>query len=82
MLPFKYVFLSTTIVLEYAVKDVVEGAEYEFRVSAINVSGAGEFSLPSVMVTAKNPNSKSLQIHLYAVCRSKRCQPALNLTCC
>ncbi|XP_045078780.1 immunoglobulin-like and fibronectin type III domain-containing protein 1 isoform X2 [Coregonus clupeaformis] len=45
-------------VLEYAVKDVVEGAEYEFRVSAINVSGAGEFSLPSVMVTAKNPNMK------------------------
>uniref|UniRef100_A0A673ZCU0 Immunoglobulin-like and fibronectin type III domain-containing protein 1 n=1 Tax=Salmo trutta TaxID=8032 RepID=A0A673ZCU0_SALTR len=45
-------------VLEYAVKDVVEGAEYEFRVSAINVSGAGEFSLPSVMVTAKNPNMR------------------------
>ncbi|XP_023852952.1 immunoglobulin-like and fibronectin type III domain-containing protein 1 isoform X2 [Salvelinus sp. IW2-2015] len=47
-------------VLEYAVKDVVEGAEYEFRVSAINVSGAGEFSLPSVMVTAKNPNMRPI----------------------
>lgn len=42
----------------YAVKEVTEGAEYEFRVSAINESGAGDLSPPSAMVCAKNPNSK------------------------
>lgn len=42
----------------YAVKDVVEGMEYEFRVSAINTSGAGEFSTPSEFVFAKDPKSK------------------------
>ncbi|XP_072539452.1 immunoglobulin-like and fibronectin type III domain-containing protein 1 [Salminus brasiliensis] len=44
--------------LKYAVKEVSEGSEYEFRVSAINVSGAGEPSGPSTMVCAKNPNMK------------------------
>lgn len=44
--------------VSYAVKDVTEGAEYEFRVSAINESGAGDPSPPSAMVCAKNPNSK------------------------
>ncbi|XP_029357811.1 immunoglobulin-like and fibronectin type III domain-containing protein 1.1 [Echeneis naucrates] len=39
----------------YAVKDVVEGIEYEFRVSAINNSGAGEFSPPSEFVFARDP---------------------------
>ncbi|KAM6928056.1 immunoglobulin-like and fibronectin type III domain-containing protein 1 [Xenentodon cancila] len=43
---------------KYAVKDINEGAEYEFRVSAINKSGSGEPSPPSVMVCAKNPNMK------------------------
>ncbi|XP_051804266.1 immunoglobulin-like and fibronectin type III domain-containing protein 1 [Acanthochromis polyacanthus] len=38
-----------------AVKDVVEGMEYEFRVSAINNSGAGEFSTPSEFVFARDP---------------------------
>uniref|UniRef100_A0A3B3BFK3 Immunoglobulin like and fibronectin type III domain containing 1, tandem duplicate 2 n=1 Tax=Oryzias melastigma TaxID=30732 RepID=A0A3B3BFK3_ORYME len=33
--------------LKYAVRDVVEGMEYEFRVSAVNLSGAGESSNPS-----------------------------------
>ncbi|KAM6980874.1 immunoglobulin-like and fibronectin type III domain-containing protein 1 [Aplochiton taeniatus] len=42
----------------YAVKDITEGAEYEFRVTAINVSGAGDPSPPSVMVCAKNPNMR------------------------
>ncbi|XP_035858480.1 immunoglobulin-like and fibronectin type III domain-containing protein 1 [Sander lucioperca] len=37
------------------VKDVVEGMEYEFRVSAINNSGAGEFSTPSEFVFARDP---------------------------
>ncbi|XP_030585427.1 immunoglobulin-like and fibronectin type III domain-containing protein 1 [Archocentrus centrarchus] len=40
---------------EFAVKDVVEGMEYEFRVSAINNSGAGEFSSPSEFVFARDP---------------------------
>ncbi|XP_051563269.1 immunoglobulin-like and fibronectin type III domain-containing protein 1 [Myxocyprinus asiaticus] len=44
--------------LKYAVKDVSEGSEYEFRVSAINMSGAGEPSAPSVMVCAINPKMK------------------------
>uniref|UniRef100_A0A9J8AHD7 Immunoglobulin like and fibronectin type III domain containing 1, tandem duplicate 1 n=1 Tax=Cyprinus carpio carpio TaxID=630221 RepID=A0A9J8AHD7_CYPCA len=40
---------------KYAVKDVVEGMEYEFRVSAINISGAGEPSNPSEFVFARDP---------------------------
>ncbi|XP_059186124.1 immunoglobulin-like and fibronectin type III domain-containing protein 1 [Centropristis striata] len=40
---------------QYAVKDVVEGMEYEFRVTAINNSGAGEFSTPSEFVFARDP---------------------------
>ncbi|XP_061784879.1 immunoglobulin-like and fibronectin type III domain-containing protein 1 [Nerophis lumbriciformis] len=40
---------------KYAVKDVVEGIEYEFRVSAINISGAGEPSAPSEFVVARDP---------------------------
>lgn len=42
----------------YAAKDVVEGIEYEFRVSAINNSGAGEFSSPSEFVFARDPKSR------------------------
>uniref|UniRef100_A0A3B3VDQ4 Immunoglobulin-like and fibronectin type III domain-containing protein 1 n=1 Tax=Poecilia latipinna TaxID=48699 RepID=A0A3B3VDQ4_9TELE len=37
------------------VKDVFEGAEYQFRVSAINLSGAGEPSIPCEAVIARNP---------------------------
>ncbi|KAM9813446.1 immunoglobulin-like and fibronectin type III domain-containing protein 1 [Neosynchiropus ocellatus] len=44
--------------VKYAVKDVTEGAEYEFRVSAINESGSGDPSPPSAMVCAKNPNMR------------------------
>ncbi|XP_059184837.1 immunoglobulin-like and fibronectin type III domain-containing protein 1 [Centropristis striata] len=44
--------------IKYAVKDVTEGAEYEFRVSAINESGPGDPSPPSAMVCAKNPNMR------------------------
>ncbi|XP_054641409.1 immunoglobulin-like and fibronectin type III domain-containing protein 1 [Dunckerocampus dactyliophorus] len=40
---------------KYAVKDVVEGIEYEFRVSAINISGVGEPSAPSEFVVARDP---------------------------
>lgn len=42
----------------YAVKDVVAGLEYEFRVSAINLSGVGEFSSPSEFVFARDPKSE------------------------
>ncbi|XP_070695062.1 immunoglobulin-like and fibronectin type III domain-containing protein 1 [Pempheris klunzingeri] len=40
---------------KYAVKDVVAGLEYEFRVTAINLSGVGEFSTPSEFVFARDP---------------------------
>ncbi|KAM8754346.1 immunoglobulin-like and fibronectin type III domain-containing protein 1 isoform 2-T3 [Acanthopagrus schlegelii] len=40
---------------KYAVKDVVAGMEYEFRVTAINLSGVGEFSSPSEFVFARDP---------------------------
>ncbi|XP_053171821.1 immunoglobulin-like and fibronectin type III domain-containing protein 1 [Scomber japonicus] len=39
----------------FGVKDVIEGIEYEFRVSAINNSGAGEYSAPSEFVFARDP---------------------------
>uniref|UniRef100_A0A7N6C4H5 Immunoglobulin like and fibronectin type III domain containing 1, tandem duplicate 3 n=1 Tax=Anabas testudineus TaxID=64144 RepID=A0A7N6C4H5_ANATE len=42
----------------YAVKDVVEGIEYEFRVSAINISGAGEPSVPSEFAIARDPKMR------------------------
>lgn len=42
----------------FAVKDVIEGMEYEFRVSAINNSGAGEYSSPSEFVFARDPKSR------------------------
>lgn len=41
-----------------AVKDVVSGMEYEFRVTAVNLSGAGECSSPSEFVFARDPKSK------------------------
>ncbi|XP_034550753.1 immunoglobulin-like and fibronectin type III domain-containing protein 1 [Notolabrus celidotus] len=40
---------------KYAVKDVVAGMQYEFRVTAINLSGVGEFSSPSEYVFARDP---------------------------
>lgn len=58
--------------VNYAVKDVTEGTEYEFRVSAINESGPGDLSPPSAMVCAKNPNSKcftSFIVHIHDLYR-------------
>ena len=46
------------------VKDVVEGMEYEFRVAAINGSGAGEFSVPSEFVFARDPKRRP---HLFFI---------------
>ncbi|XP_068598129.1 immunoglobulin-like and fibronectin type III domain-containing protein 1 [Brachionichthys hirsutus] len=40
---------------KYAVTDVFEGAAYEFRVSAINRSGAGDPSIPCDTVIARDP---------------------------
>ncbi|XP_074498623.1 immunoglobulin-like and fibronectin type III domain-containing protein 1 [Sebastes fasciatus] len=40
---------------KYAVKDVVSGMEYELRVTAINLSGVGEFSNASEFVFARDP---------------------------
>lgn len=42
----------------FAVKDVIDGMVYEFRVSAINNSGAGEPSTPSEHVYARDPKSR------------------------
>ena len=53
--------------VNHAVKDVTEGAEYEFRVAAINESGAGDPSPPSEMVCAKNPNSKLLTVSVVSI---------------
>lgn len=41
---------------------MVEGNEYEFRVIAINFSGAGEPSTPSDFVMARDPKSELLKI--------------------
>uniref|UniRef100_A0A3B5PR69 Immunoglobulin-like and fibronectin type III domain-containing protein 1 n=1 Tax=Xiphophorus maculatus TaxID=8083 RepID=A0A3B5PR69_XIPMA len=43
---------------KYAVKDIFEGAEYRFRVSAINLSGAGEPSIPCEAVIARDPKMR------------------------
>uniref|UniRef100_A0A8D0DDP3 Immunoglobulin like and fibronectin type III domain containing 1, tandem duplicate 2 n=1 Tax=Sander lucioperca TaxID=283035 RepID=A0A8D0DDP3_SANLU len=43
---------------KYAVKDVVAGMEYEFRVTAINLSGVGESSNPSEFVFARDPKMR------------------------
>lgn len=43
-------------------KDVFEGAAYEFRVSAINLSGAGDPSIPCDTVIARDPMSKPLTL--------------------
>ncbi|XP_062315337.1 immunoglobulin-like and fibronectin type III domain-containing protein 1 isoform X3 [Osmerus eperlanus] len=40
---------------KYVVKDIAVGMEYEFRVTAINVSGPGEPSNPSEFVFARDP---------------------------
>ncbi|XP_031727684.1 immunoglobulin-like and fibronectin type III domain-containing protein 1 [Anarrhichthys ocellatus] len=40
---------------KYAVKDVFEGAAYEFRVAAINLSGAGDPSIPCETVITRDP---------------------------
>lgn len=50
--------LSFSTDTKYAVKDVFEGAAYEFRVSAINLSGAGDPSIPCDTVIARDPMSK------------------------
>ncbi|XP_060775407.1 immunoglobulin-like and fibronectin type III domain-containing protein 1 isoform X2 [Neoarius graeffei] len=43
---------------KYAVSDVIEGAEYEFRVVAINTCGPGEPSGPSDSVFARDPQMR------------------------
>lgn len=39
----------------FVVKDLVQGAEYEFRVAAENKAGVGPMSPPSVPITAREP---------------------------
>lgn len=57
--PVKIHFLLLPPAKQYGVKDVVEGTEYEFRIIAINFSGAGEPSSPSDFVIARDPKSES-----------------------
>ncbi len=49
---------------KYAVKDVIEGVEYEFRVSAINTCGPGEPSGPSACAIARDPKGKTCSTNL------------------
>lgn len=72
-------FSKMLLDVNYAVKEVTEGAEYEFRVSAINESGAGDPSPPSAMVCAKNPNSE----YRLRLCISMTCPKLIfHLTFC
>ncbi|KAF7711539.1 hypothetical protein HF521_000550 [Silurus meridionalis] len=43
---------------KYAVRDVMEGGEYEFRVLAINTCGPGKPSAPSDCVFARDPQKR------------------------
>ncbi|XP_056607027.1 immunoglobulin-like and fibronectin type III domain-containing protein 1 [Triplophysa dalaica] len=63
---------------QYEVKDVVEGMEYEFRVSAINFSGAGEPSAPSEFVIARDPKKPPGKVTDLKVTGSSH--TSLNLT--
>ncbi|XP_026878929.2 immunoglobulin-like and fibronectin type III domain-containing protein 1 [Electrophorus electricus] len=47
---------------KYGVKDVVEGIEYEFRVSAINFSGVGDPSSPTEFVIARDPKKPPAKV--------------------
>lgn len=57
----------------YAVKDVVAGLEYEFRVTALNLSGAGEFSNASEFVFARDPKSKWTKLNHYFDFKTEYC---------
>uniref|UniRef100_UPI0037E8372C LOW QUALITY PROTEIN: immunoglobulin-like and fibronectin type III domain-containing protein 1 n=1 Tax=Semicossyphus pulcher TaxID=241346 RepID=UPI0037E8372C len=64
----------------HGVKDVVEGMEYEFRVSAINNSGAGEFSTPSEFVFARDPKKPPGQVIDFKVTDSSYTTLSLSWT--
>ncbi len=59
------IFFSFYTDTKYAVKDVFEGAAYQFRVSAINLSGAGDPSIPCDTVIARDPMSKPVAPNSY-----------------
>lgn len=61
------IFLLSSTDRNYAVKDVFEGAAYEFRVSAINLSGAGDPSIPCDTVIARDPMSKLITLNCNTV---------------
>lgn len=66
--------------MEYWVTELLQGCEYEFRVSAENVVGAGDPSPPSKPVFAKDPIGKftsqnSVKLHCHAGLLSKSFPP-------
>lgn len=48
--------------VEYRVTELLQGCEYEFRVSAENVVGAGDPSPPSKPVFAKDPIGRLISL--------------------
>lgn len=69
LLPFESLLFTDT---KFAVKDVIEGAAYEFRVSAINLSGAGDPSIPCETVYARDPMSEWFTLSRFYKCTKKR----------
>uniref|UniRef100_A0A673GZX0 Immunoglobulin-like and fibronectin type III domain-containing protein 1 n=1 Tax=Sinocyclocheilus rhinocerous TaxID=307959 RepID=A0A673GZX0_9TELE len=65
---------------KYAVNDVVKGMEYEFRVSAINISGAGEPSIPSEFVFARDPKKPPGKVIYFKVTDSTYTTLSLSWT--
>uniref|UniRef100_A0A673GZ49 Immunoglobulin-like and fibronectin type III domain-containing protein 1 n=1 Tax=Sinocyclocheilus rhinocerous TaxID=307959 RepID=A0A673GZ49_9TELE len=65
---------------KYAVKDVIEGVEYEFRVSAINTCGPGEPSGPSECAIARDPKKPPGKVKDFKITGSSYTSLSLSWT--